>query len=69
VITIYWKPWSRSAGNERHHHRAARQSPARHSRQPNQAWCRYKVTDKWTLGGTVIVASGAFLFGEAANLA
>jgi outer membrane receptor protein involved in Fe transport len=28
----------------------------------------YKVTDKWTIGGTVIVASGAFLFGDEANL-
>ena len=28
----------------------------------------YKVTDKWTVGGTAIVASGAFLFGDEANL-
>jgi outer membrane receptor protein involved in Fe transport len=28
----------------------------------------YKVTDKWTVGGTAIVASGAFLSGDAANL-
>jgi outer membrane receptor protein involved in Fe transport len=28
----------------------------------------YKVTDKWTVGGTAIVTSGAFLFGDAANL-
>jgi outer membrane receptor protein involved in Fe transport len=28
----------------------------------------YKVTDKWTVGGTAIVASGAFLFGDDANL-
>ena len=28
----------------------------------------YKITDKWTVGGTVIVASGAFLFGDEANL-
>jgi iron complex outermembrane recepter protein len=28
----------------------------------------YKITDKWTVGGTAIVASGAFLFGDEANL-
>jgi outer membrane receptor protein involved in Fe transport len=28
----------------------------------------YKVTDKWTVGGTGIVASGIFLFGDEANL-
>ena len=28
----------------------------------------YKVTDKWTVGGTAIAASGAFLFGDEANL-
>ena len=28
----------------------------------------YKVTDKWTVGGTAIVASGSFLFGDEANL-
>ena len=28
----------------------------------------YKVTDKWTVGGTAIVASGTFLFGDEANL-
>jgi iron complex outermembrane receptor protein len=28
----------------------------------------YKVTDKWTVGGTAIVASGAFLSGDEANL-
>jgi iron complex outermembrane recepter protein len=28
----------------------------------------YKVTDKWTVGGTAIGASGAYLFGDEANL-
>ena len=28
----------------------------------------YKVTDKWTVGATAIVASSAFLFGDEANL-
>jgi outer membrane receptor protein involved in Fe transport len=28
----------------------------------------YNVTDKWTVGGTAIAASGAYLFGDSANL-
>jgi len=28
----------------------------------------YKVTDKWTIGATAIAASGAYLFGDEANL-